>query len=264
MRLRNALRRTVAPLLALAAGCAVGHLEQRGAPARPFDAVIVPGCPSQPDGRPSRCQLARAVWASILWQRGWASRFITSGSDVYSPYVEAEAIAQVMTALGVPADRIWLEGDALHTDENMFYSLRIARSLGARTIAVASTRGHALWACRMMIDWGQDCRSVSVDLDEVKKQHALAAELRIESLRAHATPAEAWVALRERERAVAQRVGRTRPPSWMLYPMIAVMRASGSPWVPIPPAGEPKLQTWAQRSAALAELAGSPQPTASP
>ena len=258
------LRRTVGPVLALAAGCAVGHLEQHGPPAQPFDTVIVPGCPSQDDGRPSRCQLARALWAAVLWERGWAKGFITSGSDVHTPYVEAEAIAQVMTALGVPAERIWIEGDALHTDENMFYSLRIARSLGARTVGVASTRGHALWACRMMIDWGQDCRSLSLDLDEVKKRHLLAAELRIDTLRAHATPTGTWLGLRERERIVAQRVGRTRPPSWMLYPMIAVMRASGTPWVPIPPAGEPRLETWAHRRAELAELAGSTPPVASP
>ncbi|MEO6954366.1 MAG: YdcF family protein [Polyangia bacterium] len=251
-------------MIALAAGCAVGHLEQHGAPTQPFDMVIVPGCPSQDDGRLSRCQVARALWAAVLWERGWAKGFITSGSDVHTPYVEAEAIAQVMTALGVPADRIWLEGDALHTDENMFYSLRIARSLGARTIGVASTRGHSLWACRMMIDWGQDCRSISLDLDAVKKRRVLASDLGLESLRAHATPAGTWMELRERERAVAKRVGRTRPPSWMLYPMIAVMRATGTPWVPIPPPGDPKLETWAKRSAELAELAASARPAASP
>src|SRR3954467_14171611 len=97
---------------ALAGGCAAqwGAVLDRRAP---FDVVIVPGCPSLDDGAMSPCQMSRAVWASILWKRGVASSFITSGSAVHSPYVEAEALAAGMVALGVPPERIWLEPNAL-------------------------------------------------------------------------------------------------------------------------------------------------------
>ena len=98
--------------------------------------------------------MSRAAWAAILWQRGLAGAFITSGAAVHSRFVEADAIAAGMVALGVPAERIWLERDALHTDENMYFSLRIARALGFRTVAVASQKGHAAWSCRMLEDWG--------------------------------------------------------------------------------------------------------------
>jgi hypothetical protein len=239
-------------LLLSGAGCGLARLEQREAPTVPFDAVIVPGCPSHDDGRPSRCQVGRALWAAILWERGWATRFITSGSDVHSPYVEAEAIAQVMTTLGVPADRIWLERDALHTDENMYYSLAIAQMLGARHIAVASTRGHALWGCRMLNDWGRRCRALSLDRAAVRDRRRRAPLGALEALRAPAS--SAWTPLTARERALAQLTGRRRPPSWILYPTLALMRLSGEAWVPAMPR-PPRLVTWAERLGGDAEMA---------
>ncbi len=254
----NLLHPSFFALCALGGGCGLSHLEQRTPPTAPFDAVIVPGCPSEDDGRPSRCQLARALWASVLWERGWASRFITSGSDVYSRYIEAETIAQVMTALGVPADRIWLEREALHTDENMYYSLSIARRIGARTIAVASSRGHALWSCRMMVDWGQRCSALSMDLGAVRARHQRVAPGAIETLRVRGTSPERWVPLATRERERARATGRRRPSSWLLYPTLALMRLQGEAWVPAMP-NEPRLLTWAERSA---EMALEPTPPA--
>ncbi len=245
--------RLAAALAILASlGCGAGGLELRGPPSAAFDVVVVPGCPSREDGRPSRCQLARALWAAVLWERGWAKEFITSGADVYTPHVEAEALAQIMATLGVPAEHIHLERNAFHTDENMYFSLRIARGLGAHTIAIASTRGHAVWACRMMIDWGQACRALPVDLDAVAARHHAAPSGLIEGLHAPATVA--WVPYRERERAIALHTGRHRPPSWMLYPLLGLMRVSGERWVPIVH-GEAASITWAERSREIAELA---------
>src|SRR5262245_51352872 len=136
-------------LLVALAGCGGARLELRGAPARPFDVVVIPGCPTEDDGTPSRCQLARALWGAELWTRA----FITSGAAVHTPWVEAETIAALMAAAGVPADRIFVETNALHTDENMFYSLHLARRLGFARVAVASNRAHARGGCMMMVDW---------------------------------------------------------------------------------------------------------------
>ena len=230
-------------VLGALAGCGLSRFEQRGAPDKPFDAVIVLGCPSLPDGSPSRCQLARAVWATVLWERGWVERFITSGSDVHTPHVEAEALAQVMTALGVPPDRIYLEPDALHTDENMYFSLRIAQKLGARRVGVVSTRGHALFACRMAADWGSDCRALGLDLDAVRPR-ADAEVARLRGLRLR--PTRDWRTMLEREHELTERFGRHRPPSWMLYLSLAMSWGAGDTWVPIPPR-ELSLVTWADR-----------------
>jgi DUF218 domain-containing protein len=225
--------------LALVAGCAARFEVVPGA-GRPFDAVIVPGCPSEDDGSLSPCQMSRAVWAAILWRRGVAAAFITSGAAVHSPYVEAEALAQAMAALGVPAERIWIEPNALHTDENMYYSLQIARALGLHRLAVASQHGHAAWGCQMLSDWGQPCGALSLDLPAVAAEHA---RPRLQALRT--PPAQPWPTLAMREQALLEKSGRRRPPSFLLYPYIAYLRLDGQRWIPYAPA-RPPLVTWAR------------------
>jgi hypothetical protein len=228
-----------------ALGCAA-HYEVKPTATTRYDAVIIPGCPSEEDGSMSPCQMSRAVWASILWHRGWARAFITSGAAVHSRYVEAEALAAGMAALGVPAERIWLEPNALHTDENMYFSLQIARALGFHTVAVASQKGHAAWSCRMLEDWGQPgCGAFSVDMEAIRAADARA---RLSGVRT--TAAMPWMPLAEREHALAARTGRHRPPSYLLYPFLGWLRINGERWIPQGPT-RPTLTTWAehQRSA---------------
>lgn len=231
-------------VVAATSGCAsASRFVVRGTLARPFDVLVVPGCPSNEDGTVSLCQKARALAAADLWQRGQVARVIVSGAAVHNRYVEAEAMAIVMAAAGVPADRIYLEREALHTDENMYLSLRIARALGARTLAVVSSLGHAAWSCEMMASWGQACGAYGVDLEAVKaRDRALGAAL--EGLR---TKAESpWLPLDERERRRAREVGRVRrPPSALLYPMLAIMRTNDEAWTPPVPTGATALVTWA-------------------
>ena len=236
---------TVAAPVAVTLGCAA-HYEVRATPPTHFDVVIIPGCPSEEDGSLTLCQMARAAWGSILWQRGVTGAFITSGGAVHSRYVEAEAIAAGMTALGVPADRIWIEPNALHTDENMYDSLQIARALGFRTIAVASQKGHAAWSCRMLEDWGvSGCRAFSVDMNAVR---ASGARERLASVRTPAAPD--YLPIVERERAIAARIGRHRPPSYLLYPFLGYLRLNGERWIPYAPL-KPVLMTWADRMRSL-------------
>ncbi|MGZ3443011.1 MAG: ElyC/SanA/YdcF family protein [Polyangia bacterium] len=236
MTLRFAL-----PLVVLA-GCAA-HYEVRPTATTRYDAVIIPGCPSEEDGALSDCQMSRAAWGAILWQRGLVGGFITSGAAVHSPYVEADAIAAGLAALGVPPDRIWLDENALHTDENMYFSLRIARALGFAHLAVASQKGHAAWSCRMLEDWGQrDCGAFSVDMTAVV---ALDPRAQLRAVRTGVVPG--WVPLAERERAIARKIGRHRPPSYFLYPMLGWLRLNGERWTPYGPPGPPTVTTWAER-----------------
>jgi hypothetical protein len=219
--------RPLAVAIVLAAGCGAARFEMHGAPAHPFDVVIVPGCPSELDGSLSRCQMARAVWAAKLWQAGWATHFITSGSAVYTPYVEAEALAAALAALGVPPERIYLEPDALHTDENMVYSMTIARRLGFRSLAVASNA--AALDCLMLRDWGQDCRAYELDLPWVIRRHA---ELGNPLERVRTRKVASFVPLAQREREIARATGRHRSPSFVLYLGLGFMRTNGEHWVP--------------------------------
>ncbi len=225
-------------LLPLTVGCADSLLE-RGPPARPHDAVIVLGCPSESDGSLTRCQLGRAGLAYSIWTKGWTKAFIVSGSAVHSPYVEAEALAMAMATLGVPADKIWLETDALHTDENVYYSMQLARKLGFVDLAIASNSAHAGFACSMMLSWGHACVGLALDVEELET-FMPAREPELRALRARRV--EGWVDLEDREERLYWDTGRSRPPSFLLYPLLA----SGAGYVPIAPEHVTPI-TWAER-----------------
>jgi hypothetical protein len=245
------VRHFVAALLVSGAACGTGRLEQRQPPAAPFDAVVVPGCPSEADGALSRCQMARALWAARLWDLGWAHHFIVSGAAVHSPYVEAEALAEALAALGVPSERIYLEPNALHTDENMYYSLQIARALGFARVAVAGD--GARWDCRMLLDWGQPCRAFSTDLDWVRARHRAVAGM-LERVRT--PPVARFVPLDEREREIARLTGRHRPPSYLLYLSLGLLRLNGERWIPPAAPAEAPIVSWAKFYAGRSPASG--------
>lgn len=225
-------------------GCASRRLEVRLPLAEPFDAIIVPGCPSKADGSLTECQTRRATWAAMLWERGHAQNFITSGSAVYTPYVEAEALAAAMTSLGVPAERIYLDGEALHTDENIYNALRIAKQLGWSRLAVASDRGQAVGGCQMLEDWHPQCGAFSMDYAAVKARMAASPQLQ----RIRTRQVTELVPLKQRERLRAQAAGRwRRPPSAILYPLMILRKGLGrAPWQPFAPE-KVAIQTWASR-----------------
>jgi hypothetical protein len=221
---------------------AAQRLEVRSPPAQPFDAIIVPGCPTASDGRLSACQARRAMWAAILWERGYAQHFITSGAAVYSPYVEAETLAAALAALGVPADRIYLDPEALHTEENIYNAVRIARLKGWARLAVASDAGQAVGACQMLEEWHPQCGAFTMDPELVQARlRATDALTQVHSRRL----AAGIVPLKQRERARAQAAGRRpRPPSVVLYPLMLLRKGLGLPaWQPFAPA-EARLITW--------------------
>ncbi len=220
-------------------GCASEYLVRKP-PAEPFDAVVVPGCPSEEDGSPSRCQMGRAGHAALLWRDGWAKYFIVSGSDVHSPYVEAEAIAQAMTLLGVPPERIVLERDALHTDENVYYSILLAKKRGFARIAIASNAAIAGLMCKMMVQWDYPCAAIGMDTDALERF----LPPKEASLRAlHARRVVPWERLSEREARIAKVNGYDRPPSFLLYPFYGWIGHSHRPIAP----EHPDSITWAER-----------------
>ena len=159
---------------------------------------------------------------------------------------EAEALAAAMTAMGVPADRIYLEPHALHTDENVFNSLRIAQKKGWSRLGIASDRGQALGACRMLAAWHKSCGAFSMDTDAVEQRRSALQPL-WSSLRAH--PVTDFQPIKARERERARRAQRSeRPPSFVLYPLMLLRRALGKP--PLQPfhPDETPLITWAEQS----------------
>jgi uncharacterized SAM-binding protein YcdF (DUF218 family) len=104
----------------------------------PLDAVIVPGVPITRDGTWDSIMKARVLWSVYLFKHGMTKNIIFSGNAVYSPYVEAKAMALYASALGVPEEHILVEPLALHSTENVYFSYKIAKEKGFKTLGLAT------------------------------------------------------------------------------------------------------------------------------
>ena len=104
---------------------------------RQYDVIIVPGVPFV-SGKWSRTMKLRVYWSKYLYEAGIARNIIYSGSAVYSPYYESKIMAQYAEALGIPAAHIFSETKAEHSTENVYYSWKLAKRLGFKSIALAS------------------------------------------------------------------------------------------------------------------------------
>ena len=223
-----------------ATACGTSKYDVTRPPAQPFDAIVVPGCPCEDDGRLSRCQMGQAGNAALLWRDGWTRNFIVSGSDVHTPYVEAEAIAMAMTALGVPPAHIVLERDALHSDENIYYSVMLAKRGGFERLAVTSFGSVAGGLCRFMVKFGHECSAIPRDRAALEK-FLKPQESMLRALRA--TRVQSWEPLEERQARIAKVNGYGRPPSWVLYPLYGWIGDGHRPIAP----EHPEVVTWEAR-----------------
>lgn len=104
---------------------------------KPYDVIIVPGFPSD-SGRINGVLKERIGWAYYLYQNGYTKHIIFSGSAVYTPYMEAKVMRLYAIQLGIPAEVIFIETNAEHTTENLYYSCRMAKEMGFTKIAFAS------------------------------------------------------------------------------------------------------------------------------
>lgn len=103
----------------------------------PYDAVIVPGFPHIKDSMTVVVQ-NRVIWAWYLYSKGMVKNVIFSGGAVYSPYKEAEIMALYAIQLGIPREHVFIEIQAEHSTENLYYSYKIAEQNGFNRVAVAT------------------------------------------------------------------------------------------------------------------------------
>lgn len=103
----------------------------------PYDAIIVPGVPYTEEGW-SNLMKARVYWSYYLVRQGLARNIIYSGSAVYTPYVEAQIMAEYAKALGLPGEIIHVETEAEHSTENLYYGYRLSKKLGFAAVALAT------------------------------------------------------------------------------------------------------------------------------
>jgi hypothetical protein len=204
-------------MLVLLLACSRPTLQVGPVERPPVAAAIVPGCPSLDDGHLSPCQWRRILWAQHLWASGLTDTFIVSGNAVYNRYVEADALKAGLVALGVPADRVLREPRALHTDENIAFSLRVADDAGLGTLAVASDGFQTTGACTMVRAWSAHPRGcVAAPMDYLLVRGRLA--MGLPDVHTDPIPEADWMPLEERERRIADELKRpVRGPSLWVY-----------------------------------------------
>ena len=107
-----------------------------------FDAILVLGYPADDDGNPMPEQLARVTEAVREYERGVAPRILFSGGAAANKFVEADVMAQVAAAQGIPPSAIFVETKARDTIQNACYSARVMSNHGWRSAEVVSSEYH--------------------------------------------------------------------------------------------------------------------------
>lgn len=115
----------------------------------PADAILVLG--RQLDGdEPSPVFRARLAHAAELWRAGLAPRVVVAGGITgASSRSEAAVGRDLLAALGVPRDCVWLEEHSQHTLENLWYVRQTLRREGLSRLLLVSDPLHLARALAM-------------------------------------------------------------------------------------------------------------------
>lgn len=107
-----------------------------------FDAIVVLGSPADADGNPSPIQLARVTEAVREYERGVAPRLVLSGGAAHNQYIEANVMANVAAAQGIPPSAIFVDTKSDDTIQNACYSTRIMQNHGWHSAEIVSSKYH--------------------------------------------------------------------------------------------------------------------------
>ena len=119
-----------------------------------FDTLVVLGSPSDPDGKPSPEQRERVMEAVREFRTGRAGHIIVSGAAVHNEWCEAESMARVAEAAGVPIEDVIVESKAQNTIQNVFYAHRIMEQHGWKSAEVVSSPSHLPRASLILEHYG--------------------------------------------------------------------------------------------------------------
>jgi len=145
MRWRRLL--VVVPVLAGGYLTAAIGLEVHGRRVRAsgtFDAIVVAGCHTRPDGVAGPALTRRTRHAVRLWQRGVAPRIVITGGPSHGGHTEAAAGGRYAQALGVPESALVLEGRSTSTEENADFAAKLLP--GAKVLVVSDP--YHVFRCR--------------------------------------------------------------------------------------------------------------------
>lgn len=157
-------------------GLAVGFWYVKNYPAKayskniekmPYDVIIVPGFPYT--GSPWHdVVMIRMYWSKYLYENGATRNVIYSGAAVSSPYIESKIMAEYGKALGIPAENIFMDTLAEHSTENVYYSYKLAKSLGFKKIAVATDPFQSMAVSRFVKKQNLDVDFLPIVFDTLK------------------------------------------------------------------------------------------------
>lgn len=106
------------------------------------DVIVVLGAALRPDGGPSPALERRVARGVRAFRDGLADHLLMSGGAARHPTPEAEAMAALALAHGVPAERIVLEPRSANTFQNALFSGAIMAERGWRRAAVVTDPFH--------------------------------------------------------------------------------------------------------------------------
>lgn len=143
---RRALLAWLMACLGLALAVVLWGLRDGAAPA---DVIIVLGAALTDEGAPGKALTRRSEKAAALWLAGQAPMVICTGGIGPHAWIqrsEADGCREVLTRLGVPAERVVLEPRSRTTQENAANARDIMAARGWRRAVVVSDSYHVLRA----------------------------------------------------------------------------------------------------------------------
>jgi uncharacterized SAM-binding protein YcdF (DUF218 family) len=103
----------------------------------PIDVAIVPGLPLE-NGQWDTLLKTRIRWSEFLYKKGYVKNIVYSGSAVQTPWIEGSTMALYAKALGIDSQHVFVDTLAEHSTENLYFSYKLAREHGFKTIALAT------------------------------------------------------------------------------------------------------------------------------
>lgn len=125
--------------------------------ARPADVIIVLGA-AEWNGRPSPVLKSRLDHAFALYQKGLASRIVTTGGAGGDPvHTEAEVSRLYLAGKGVPVENVYVERAGESTAQSAAASAEILRRMNWNSCILVSDGYHLFRAKKMMESHGFHC-----------------------------------------------------------------------------------------------------------
>jgi uncharacterized SAM-binding protein YcdF (DUF218 family) len=106
-----------------------------------FDAIIILGANIDRDGNPTPTLLARITEGVREYERGIAPHIVVTGGEQRG-HIQADIMARLVEAQGVPSSAVVVEPRAQNTIENACYSARIMKQHGWKSAEVVTSASH--------------------------------------------------------------------------------------------------------------------------